>query len=238
MNDKVLKIVHLHEQDRTVTIKKGHLERDWMDNTVDNHAYRCLPLNIANQHGWAVYPNSDITFVWNGTNDHDCIKFLENSDRLGASVFGNGIVTFSMPFLVRTPENYSIYITGMPNHHVNSVNALTGVYESDWAPYSFTMNWQVTDPYKPITFTESDPLCFFFPIHRDLIEQFELKNELLEQQDFEYRKQYYTFNYSREKFLAEGNGGWQKHYFQGKLPDESKCPVSNHKTKLNLKDPV
>lgn len=27
-------------------------QRTWMDATDDRFAYRCLPLNIANQHGW------------------------------------------------------------------------------------------------------------------------------------------------------------------------------------------
>jgi hypothetical protein len=29
-------------------------ERDWMDRTRAGFAYRCLPLNIANAHGWLI----------------------------------------------------------------------------------------------------------------------------------------------------------------------------------------
>ena len=28
------------------------VERGWMDRSVQGFAYRCLPLNIANAHGW------------------------------------------------------------------------------------------------------------------------------------------------------------------------------------------
>src|SRR3954454_16507116 len=33
-------------------VRPAPLTRAWMDAVPDNHAYRCLPLNIANSHGW------------------------------------------------------------------------------------------------------------------------------------------------------------------------------------------
>lgn len=35
-----------------IDIRPAPLERDWMDTSDRRFAYRCLPLNIANAHGW------------------------------------------------------------------------------------------------------------------------------------------------------------------------------------------
>jgi hypothetical protein len=36
------------------TLRPGRVARDWMDESRERFAYRCLPLNIANAHGWEV----------------------------------------------------------------------------------------------------------------------------------------------------------------------------------------
>jgi hypothetical protein len=38
--------------DRTVDIRPARDRRNWMNETQDSYAYRCLPLSIANDHGW------------------------------------------------------------------------------------------------------------------------------------------------------------------------------------------
>ncbi len=37
---------------QTISIRPAPQTRAWMDATPDQYAYRCLPLNIANSHGW------------------------------------------------------------------------------------------------------------------------------------------------------------------------------------------
>ena len=37
-----------------------------MDRIPDNHAYRCLPLNIANSHGWEILSPCAFEVAWRG----------------------------------------------------------------------------------------------------------------------------------------------------------------------------
>jgi hypothetical protein len=233
-----IKIVNLFPNDERVSVRtiQPDLKRDWMEASDEKYAYRCLPLNVANQHGLAVYPNSDISVVWNGGKTVESINIIEGGG-ITTSVFRDGILTFHLPFLVRTPKGYSVYITGCPNHPIDNAYALTGVFESDWAPYSFTMNWKLTSVNNIITFKKTDPICFFFPVERDALEKFEYISENIEDQEEDYRKQYYNFVLSRDNFLngsSENKEGWQKNYFQGKNPDGTKCPFDNHKTKIRI----
>lgn len=230
-----LEIVKLFGESVT-RVEPASLERDWMEISHDKFAYRCLPLNIANQHGWAVYPNDDVIVKWNGGISIQDIQFLSHG-KVAASVFGYGILTFHLDFLVRTPPEYNLFITGAPNHFVRGIQPLTGIFESNWAPYSFTMNWKIDKGYanKNIIFTPEDPICFFFPIQKDYIEDFELTESKFEDQEKEYQDEYNLFYESRRSFIDKGEGGWQKNYFQGKFPSGGKCPYANHKTKIRLK---
>jgi hypothetical protein len=47
-------------------LRPAPVARDWMDRVPDRHAYRCLPLNIANAHGWEVASPCAFEVEWDG----------------------------------------------------------------------------------------------------------------------------------------------------------------------------
>jgi len=234
MNDKTISIYQLDNKN-LVSIDVSSREREWMENTHDKYAYRCLPLAIANQHGWVARVNKRCRFVWQGENK---IKIYEG-DGCVDSIFGYGIITFHVRHLITLPEGYNLYITGPTNFIKPGIHALSGVYEADWSPYSFTMNWKMTDIGREIVFEEGDPFCFFFPIQRNLIEDFKVKMDHIDS-DPTLKKQFLMYKESREEFNRDAKlfdkDGWQKHYFQGKYIDGTSCPF-DHKTKLKLDIP-
>lgn len=239
MQIEILNLYGQEETDRLIRIEPAGLKRKWMDSTDNEYAYRCLPLNVANQHGWVVYPNSDIILRCDENTDgnRDNVKILRNKDNLVTSHFGFDTFTFSFPFLVKTPPGYSLWISGSPNHKIQGAQPLTGIYETDWAPYSFTMNWIFTSYNQNVVFTTNDPLMFFFPIKREDINHFELvRKSITEDSDLSnhfnnWKEMRNDFNKDTTRVSEE----WMKHYFQGKYPDGSKCPIHDHVTKIKLR---
>ncbi|HMZ02762.1 MAG TPA: DUF6065 family protein, partial [Burkholderiaceae bacterium] len=77
----------------------------------------------------------------------DALKFSFNPEDLGpnkgqiTSHFGSGILTFSLPYLFRTSPGYGMLVRGPTNCAKDGAAPLDGIVETDWAPYSFTMNW-------------------------------------------------------------------------------------------------
>ena len=124
---------------------------------------------------------------------------------------------------------------GPPNTVKRAIVPLSGIYEADWAPYSFTMNWKFTETEHTVTFEEDEPFCFFFPIHRDMIADFKIEFKSVDE-DQDLKEKYSTWAGMRTDFNNDerNSNKWQKHYFRGVYPDGSKCPFHNHKTKLNL----
>src|SRR5438128_10478669 len=48
------------------SLRPAPTTRAWMDRIPDHHAYRCLPLNIANAHGWEILSPCAFSVTWNG----------------------------------------------------------------------------------------------------------------------------------------------------------------------------
>src|SRR5690554_1706288 len=49
-----------------VQIRPAPKRRTWMDQTPEWFAYRCLPLSIANAHGWEILCPASFEVVWDG----------------------------------------------------------------------------------------------------------------------------------------------------------------------------
>ena len=58
-------IAYLPEGDH-IDIRPAPLDRPWMEATDQRFAYRCLPLNIANTHGWLIHNSAPFIAQWNG----------------------------------------------------------------------------------------------------------------------------------------------------------------------------
>lgn len=232
-----LKAYQIHANSPETYIRIAPRERAWMDDTQDEYAYRCLPLTMANSHGWEICLNKKTSFVWNGGNTLADIKIISGS---AVSVFGNGIITFHVGYMFRTEDPYNLYITGSPNRFFPGIYPLSGIYESNWAPYTFTMNWKITEPNRIIEFNKDDPICFVFPVIPNVIESFKLSVEDAASNP-EIAEEIRAFTESRRKFLESDRSklssteNWQKHYFQGKYVDGRKCPFA-HRTKVKMQD--
>src|ERR1700760_666798 len=80
--------------------------RDWMAATAQHFAKRCLPMLIANRAGWLLISMHKFTAIWDGLPGTASLKVehLSGGPPYSAhSYFGFGILTFTMPFLFRTP---------------------------------------------------------------------------------------------------------------------------------------
>jgi hypothetical protein len=179
-------------------------KREWMD--VNNgHAYKCLPLNVANGFGWNILCPITFDATWNGNlrpeNSIEFNFFPEDNTstteyilnhKLISSHFGNGIITFSgMNYILRTSKNNNIFVKGPTNYFKHGAQALEAVIETDWIPYNFTLNWKITKPNEKVEFKKNEPIATFFPIPRNYLENFETKEENLEITDdlyLEHRK--------------------------------------------------
>jgi hypothetical protein len=225
-------------------------ERAWMDSYVSRHPYRCLPLSIANSNGWLVLCPVPLEVEWTGGAEVEALTVRSSKPLPGnrplkhfaTSNFGHGIVTLHTDYLFQTPPGWDLMATGPLNAPKYNSYPLSGIIETDWLPYPFTMNWRMISPGK-MTFEEGEAFCFIFPIPKQAL--LDTQPEILRlDDDPELKRQHESFRNSRDEFfkkMAEGDSdairqGWQRYYFTGRHPDGTR--VEGHVNKLRLKDPV
>jgi hypothetical protein len=223
-------------------IRPAEATRAWMDATNERFAYRCLPLNIANAHGWEILCPADFTAYWRGGTDMKdvIIRGLPDAkpDDLPVSIFGQAVLTFHVFGIFRTPPGWNLFVGGSPNAPKEGIMPLSGVIETDWSPYSFTMNWRFLRRNHPVRFRKGEPFCFIFPVQRNALEQ--VRPRFAPMTD-ELMAQFKAWSASRDAFRLEMERNppatpsekWQKRYYRG-IDMNDRQGVADHKAKLRL----
>lgn len=220
-------------------------EREWMSEQMRRAPYRCLPMVIANCAGWLVLNSHTFKAVWDGGTGRASVRILyhDQDDHYPAvSHFGGGILTFEIPYLVRTPPGYNLLVRGPANLPRDGIQPLEGIVETDWTVATFTMNWKFTRPDHPVLFERGEPVCMLVPQRRRELARFTpALRHLSEAPDL--KAAHEAWNESRADFQREMNRrwltdppspreSWQKHYLQGVTPTGERAP--EHETTLQL----
>ena len=222
-------------------------QRRWMDRTQDRFAYRCLPLLIANQHGWFILNVHHIKAMWDGGNQPgalrvNCLSGPIQTPCPAVSHFGHGVLTFNLNYLFRTSPGYNLWARGPANMFKAAITPLEGIIETDWSVATFTMNWKMMAINMEVEFLPGEPICFICPIKRGEVETFTPQvRDLTTEPELE--KAYNEWSASRTKFISDLDvphsearaDKWQKDYVQGVGPKGVVAP-REHQVKLKLKD--
>ncbi len=234
-----------------IHIEKASPKRTWMDQTRHRFAYRCLPMVIANQMGWWIPNQVDFNAKWNGGPNPDDVTIVMpkgkqafgnlRAEEIVVSNFGEGIITFSVPYLFRTPAGTNLWVRGPSNYPRDGIQALEGIVETDWSHSTFTMNWKFTRPNHLVRFRPGEPICQIVPIQRHFAEQMEPIVRSIRDEP-ELAQAYFTWHDSRDRFIhdlrIDGSDAqkqsWQHEYFTGLQAEGT--TFEEHQTKLQLKE--
>jgi hypothetical protein len=166
-------------RDNAPEITPAPISRAWMSEMAETRKgwpTRCLPMLIANQSGWELRNRCAFSAVWLGEkNNVDVVVTPDKRDTgqfLPSSHFGNGILTWHLPLLFRTPPGYNLLVRGPANYPKDGVWPLEGTVETDWASASFSMSWKFTRKLMPVRFEVDEPICMIVPQRRAELEEF------------------------------------------------------------------
>ena len=217
-------------------------DRDWMDMSSDRHAYRCLPLAIANTYGWQLLLPVEVTAVWNGGGgladiEIDCIHPYQ-----AVSNFMNGILTFDVAYIFRTSPGYHLLVSGPTNTFKDGVAPMTAVVETDWLPYTFTFNYQFTRPGR-VQWRAGEPYAQICVVRAGLQEQIQpvirrlSDNPQLADDHEQWRERRSNLRARQEAGdPAAWKEPWGKDYFLGRYAD-GRPALTQHTNRVRLKMP-
>jgi Family of unknown function (DUF6065) len=225
-------------------IRPAPHDREWMEKTDQRYAYRCLPLNIANAHGWEILNPCGFTAVWDGGSRLQSIEVVADPRTTARAVshFGHATLTFHVPCVFQTEPGYDLMVQGPINRPKDGIAPLSGVIETDWAPYTFTMNWIFTRPGLAVRFEQGEPFCHIFPVRSGELEGVEPRLRLLSQEP-DLRTQFDAWTASRSQFIADlkiagskaSSDKWQKSYLRGLDAEGRQGTTKRHRTRAKLR---
>lgn len=219
-------------------------DRFWMDFTTGGWANRCLPLLIANQTGWVILNDADFEVRWTGKKQRESLQIRYAKGRHSkfvSSMFGYGIITWSIPYLFRTPPEFNLLVRGPANYPKDGITPLDGMVETDWLPYPFTMNWKITRAFQKVKFERDEPICMVMPIRRQDVELFQPEIRNLESEP-ELKKSFEAWMDKRSQVVknpqerpstVDHHNPIQGHYIRGEgvLGERAEA----HQTKLDIR---
>jgi hypothetical protein len=210
-------------------------KRDWMDDKAQHYAYYCTPLVTANQAGYTILYQNETEVFWDGGGKTSSVKIIHKIQNEYfshcLSHFTAGIVTFTFPVIFKTPPGWGLLVSGYPNNPINGLQPLEAIVETNWSPFTFTMNFKITETNKLIRIKENTPICRILPYPLNLNEKTNMKfssiknNKELNDQYSAWVNSRLTFNdHKREKMSDR-----QFFYRDGQDSNGNKIAEGKHK---------
>ena len=248
-NNPVRPLIGFSTRDNAPQITPAPVSRAWMSEmseTRNGWPNRCLPMLIANQSGWVLRNRCAFTATWVGQQDDVDVRIVpdqrDTAQFLPLGHFGNGILTWHLPMLFRTPAGYNLLVRGPANYPKDAVSPLEGIVETDWASSSFSMSWKLTRKLMPVRFEVDEPICMIVPQRRAELEEFAPELRRIESdEDLQCKHEFFLRSRDAAKQIeqiarvARGEEvQWQGDYTRGRHAD-GEAGTPDHQTRRRLR---
>ncbi len=157
--------VTAYKNNNSANISQINIKRDWMDNTVDGHAYKCFPVTLANGLGWGLSFPKDISFVWDGISDTsgNHVKILEGEEYCYTER-ANATISFKTGIVFETDKDVSLLQMPVPNMFIDGAQAFTTIISTSFFKGEFPCALRITKPFTKITIKANQPFISIVPI--------------------------------------------------------------------------
>lgn len=146
-------------------ISQLSVKREWMDDTVDAHAYVCFPVTLANSLGWAISYPEDISFVWDGVSDTSGHHVtILSGHKYCYTERANATISFKTGLVFRTNQNTSLLQMPVPNLFTDEYQSFTTLISTSFYQGDLPCALRILKPNKIITIKANTPISSIFPV--------------------------------------------------------------------------
>lgn len=186
------------------------VNRDWMDDTPDKHAYRCFPVTMANTIGWYFSYNKDIEFVWDGiidtTDSH--IKIIQGEEVCSGGR-GQGTVSFNTSLIFRSDVNMSVMVYNPPNYFNPDFQVMSSVVSTSFYKNPYPLAIRAMTPNKNILIKANTPIAAILPISLGTLKD---ESVFIERYSMTEQERDYQREYGEEAQKYNRSGEWTDWY--------------------------
>ncbi len=186
------------------------INREWMDNTWEAHAYKCFPVGLANQLGWSISFPEDITFIWDGITDSlpEHVKIL-SGEKYAYAGRANGTISFNTGVMFKTEDHLSLLSMPAPNHFIDGAQAFTTLISTSFFRGELPCAWMITKPNVEITIKAGTPIISIIPIDLAQLQDSEIAFSPISSLD---ESSFNPADYSQTVYNMNRQGEWSNFY--------------------------
>lgn len=153
------------KHDNAAQIKQLPVKRDWMDNTVNSHAYRCFPVTLTNSLGWGISYPEDISFIWDGISDTSShhVKIL-SGEKYCTAERANGTISFKTGLVFRTNQKTTLMQMPVPNLFNDSYQSFTTLISTSFFQGDLPCALRILKANTIITIKANTPISCIIPL--------------------------------------------------------------------------
>ena len=150
-------------------------KREWMDETWQAHAYKCFPVSLSNQLGWALSFPEDIVFIWDGISDADGshVKVLKG-EKYVYTERANATISFNTGLMFTTDKDISLLSMPPANYFIDGAEPFTTLLSTSFFRGDLPVAWRITRPNIEITIKANTPIISIIPINLSLLQNSEM----------------------------------------------------------------
>lgn len=172
-----------------INIEPTTLRRDWMDETWQQHAYRCFPLQLGNTIGYQLSLPVDLKFRWNGVFNEsgDNVEVLSGRKYV-YTTRGHATISIKTGITFKTPENITMLQIPAPNFFNPDYQAFTTLVSTSWYYQEIPSAIRILSFNKDIVIKAGEPYATLIPISLGALQdiELELKDYVYTERDAEY----------------------------------------------------
>ena len=140
------------------------IKRDWMDDTSENHAYRCFPVTQANVVGYSLSCKEDIEFIWDGVNDQTQDRVTIFNPGRAYSGRGQSSVSLDTGLIFRTTEELSILTINPVNYFSNDFETMSSMISTSFYDNPLPLAIKAKAANKRVVIKAGTPVATIIPI--------------------------------------------------------------------------
>ena len=135
-----------------------------MDDTSENHAYRCFPVTQANVVGYSLSCTEDIEFEWDGINDQtpDHVKIL--SPERAYSGRGQSSISMDTGLIFRTDQDVSMLAINPVNYFSDEFETMSSLISTSFYDNPFPLALKAKVANKRVVVKAGTPVATIIPI--------------------------------------------------------------------------
>jgi hypothetical protein len=148
----------------TFEISQMSIKRDWMDQTSENHAYRCFPVTQANVIGYSLSCKEDIDFIWDGINDQsgDRVKIFSPEDAYSGR--GQSSISLKTGLVFRTDKNISMLTINPVNYFNDDFETMSSLISTSFYDNPLPLAIKAKVANKRVVIKAGTPVATVIPI--------------------------------------------------------------------------